>query len=203
MTKPPPSLADHIKAHLVQQIADGTLEPGDRLIELQIAKEAGTSQAPVREALRALEASGLIEFRRNRGAVVRQISAQELVEIYAVRAELEGFAVQEMAKQTDTGSLGALCDQMDAAAARGDISRFATLNTQFHRDIVQAAGNQTLLALWETLDIQTRTIANIGNDASTLPSAIAQHRAIVAAISNGDADDARALMVEHINSVVG
>ncbi len=202
MIDPAPSLADQIKARLVDQIANGTLKPGDRLIELRIAKEFGTSQAPVREALRALEASGLIAFRRNRGAVVRKVEREEIIEIYAVRAELEGFAVAQMARWGAAAPLAKLCDQMDAAVAKSDFALFADLNARFHHSIVDAASNATLLRLWETLDVQTRSIANIRNDASNLPNAVRQHREIVAAVENGDSDLARKLLVEHINSAV-
>ena len=81
------SLSDQIKDRLIDAITSGRLKPGDRLVELKIAEDMQTSQAPVREALRALDSLGLIEMRRNRGAMVRAFGETELRNINAVRAE--------------------------------------------------------------------------------------------------------------------
>ncbi|WP_415921822.1 GntR family transcriptional regulator [Tateyamaria sp. SN6-1] len=195
------SLSDQIKDLLVDRIVTGTLQPGDRLIELSIAQEVGTSQAPVREALRQLEGLGLIAFRRNRGAVVRKYSREERREIYAVRAELEGFAAAIVAaSDPDVGTqLLSLCVQMERAA---DPVAFVDLNTAFHRLIVEACGNQALRDIWERLDVQTRTRINTAQDAEHLDAAQADHRKIAEAIATGRAQDARSLMTAHINAVV-
>lgn len=197
------TLSDQIKDLLVSQIIDGTLKPGDRLLELSIAKEAGTSQAPVREALRQLEALGLITFRSNRGATVREIDAVERAEIYAVRAELEGFAAFLVATTLPrTGDdLLTLCNRMDAAVAQGDTAAFVDLNTAFHRKIVEASGNRTLLEIWDRLDIQMRTTLNTARAPETPKAAIRDHRVIAHSIGEGRAEDARATMVAHINAV--
>ena len=197
------SLADEIKQVMVDRITSGILSPGDRLIELKIAEELGTSQAPVREALRELEAVGLVQFRRNRGAIVRKIEREELVQFYAVRAELEGFAA-ELAAGSDIGrALFELCDQMDAAVAQNDLPAFVDLNTTFHRRIVEAAGNGPLLEMWERLDIQTRTAVNRQDAVSDLAAAVADHRAIAGHIRSGDCQSERSALVAHVNGVVG
>lgn len=197
------SLADEVKKVLVDRITSGVLSPGDRLIELKIAEELGTSQAPVREALREIEAVGLVQFRRNRGAVVRKIEREELVQIYAVRAELEGFAA-ELAAGSDIGpALLDLCDQMHAGVAQGDLSAFVDLNTAFHRMIVEAAGNGPLLEMWERLDIQTRTAVNRQDAESDLAAAVTDHRLVAGHIGRGEGKAARAAMVAHVNGVVG
>lgn len=82
----------------MKQILSGALRPGDRLVELRIAAELNTSQAPVREAVRELEAMGLVETRHNKGARVRVISDDEIREIYDVRAQLEAYASECVAK---------------------------------------------------------------------------------------------------------
>ena len=88
------SLPSQIKDRLLQRITDGTLQPGERLVELKIAAEMETSQAPVREAIRQLEAMGVVETQRNKGARVRMVSRDELKEIYDVRGQLEAYAAE-------------------------------------------------------------------------------------------------------------
>ena len=90
------TLRDQIKDRLVQRILDGTYGPGDRIVESQVATEFGTSQAPVREALRELEAMRFVETQPHRGARVREVTTEELGQIYPVRAALEEVAGKEM-----------------------------------------------------------------------------------------------------------
>jgi len=86
------SLPQQIRDQLLERIMTGALPPGSRLVELKIAKEFSTSQAPVREAMRELEALGVIETVPNKGARVRTISNEELRQLYDVRAQLESYA---------------------------------------------------------------------------------------------------------------
>ncbi|WP_425038807.1 GntR family transcriptional regulator [Primorskyibacter sp. S187A] len=197
-----PTLPERIKAQIVGQILSGTLAPGDRLVELRIAKDMGTSQAPVREAIRDLEALGLVETRRNRGAVIRRITPEELIDLYAVRAQLEGFAAELTATHAPqtASALARLCDEMEAA--RGNPQAFVSLNTRFHRTIIEASGNAPLLKIWERLDIQITTAVNRAARTEGLEAALADHRAITAAIAQGDARAARRAIQAHVNRVV-
>ena len=91
-------LSEQVKDRLLKQIVDGELPPGSRIVETKVAKEFGTSQAPVREALRALSSLGLVEVRPHRGAWVREPSPEELAEAAEVRGALEAFAAEQAAK---------------------------------------------------------------------------------------------------------
>src|SRR5215218_529685 len=93
------SLREQVKELVLERILDGTYQPGDRLVETRIAQELGTSQAPVREALRELESLRFVESEQFRGARVRAVSPEELAEIYPVRAALEEVAGREAAKR--------------------------------------------------------------------------------------------------------
>src|SRR5512141_542083 len=88
------ALSDQVKGRLLQAILDGRYPPGARIVETRVARELGTSQTPVREALRDLEALGLIETSAFRGARVRHPSAEELLEAFAVRAQLESLGAR-------------------------------------------------------------------------------------------------------------
>src|SRR5579859_3654198 len=117
------SLADRLRAELLRRILDGAIRPGERIIELRVAEEFGTSQAPVREALRALEALGVVEVSRNRGARARVLDSRELAEISDVRAELEAYAAGLSAPRfkDDTTQLEAYLAAMQEAAKRHDV----------------------------------------------------------------------------------
>ena len=135
-------LSQQIRDRLLSRIMSGALKPGDRLVELRIAGEMATSQAPVREALRELEAMGVVETLRNKGARVRVITDDELRQIYDVRAQLEGYAAELAAAggAPIKSKLVACIRAMRKAARQSDQIGFADHNSQFHRLIVESTG---------------------------------------------------------------
>jgi DNA-binding GntR family transcriptional regulator len=151
-------LRDQIKDLLLQRIASGELKPGERLVETRIAAELGTSQAPVREALRDLELLRLVESQPFKGARVRAFGNEELVEVYPVRAVLEELAAKEATKRLagDVSLLEAEVDAMRAAARRGDVNALVGHDIAFHRLVVQAAGNPILEQCWKSLGVEGR-----------------------------------------------
>ena len=153
-------LADQVKDRLLQAILSGRFPPDSRIVETRVARELGTSQAPVREALRGLEALGVVEIAPFRGARVRRPSAAELLEAYAVRSELESLgarlAVPRMTDE-DLDVLFALGAEMRAAAVTGDRHAVAMADANFHAHIVSMAGNATLERVWRSLEPFSRT----------------------------------------------
>ena len=144
---------------MLERILNGSYQPGERLVETRIAQELGTSQAPVREALRDLELLRFVESEPFRGARVRAVSEEELAEIYPVRAALEEVAAREAAVRLDGAveALEAELVSMHAAAEAGDLHALAEHDATFHRLIVEASGNGILLEVWRSLRIETRT----------------------------------------------
>lgn len=194
------SLPSQIKERLLQRITDGTLQPGDRLVELKIAAEMETSQAPVREAIRQLEAMGVVETERNKGARVRTVSSEELKDIYDVRGQLEGYAA-ELATRRQAQIRAALNRSIDAmreAAADDDFIAFGEANSAFHQSIVAATGNRVLLDLWETLNVKFRTIVNVLRQQQDLTRIAESHVTIVDAIDSGDPAAARNAAQDHV-----
>ena len=116
-------LADQVKERLLDGILSGRYAPDSRIIETQVARELGTSQAPVREALRGLEGLGLVEITPFRGARVRRPSRREILEAYAVRSSLETLAARLAVPRltdTDLAILAAHLEAMRAAASADD-----------------------------------------------------------------------------------
>src|SRR5439155_4274395 len=153
-------LREQVKELILERILDGTYRPGERLVETRIAAELGTSQAPVREALRDLELLRFVESEPFRGARVREVSDEELIEIYPVRAAIEEVAAREAAVRLDgdVERLEAELDAMKRAADAGDLHEQVGHDVAFHRLIVEASGNQVLRETWLSLGIEARTI---------------------------------------------
>jgi DNA-binding GntR family transcriptional regulator len=143
------TLSRQIRDSLVGRIVSGDIKPGERLVETRLAGTYGTSQAPVREALRELEAMRMVETRPRRGTFVRHFVQQTLRESYVVRAALEETATR-LAMLAGTVPFDALHSQVEAmrAAARAaDVDASTKASVAFHRLIVDAAQNELLKPL--------------------------------------------------------
>jgi DNA-binding GntR family transcriptional regulator len=157
-------LADQVKERLLAGIVDGTYPPDARIVETALARELGTSQAPVREALRGLEALGVIEITPFRGARVRRPSRQQLLEAYVVRTALEALAARLAVPRLDDEDVVALEDHVQAmhrAADRADGHGVAEADARFHDRILDVAGNATLKKVWASLEPFSRTFITL------------------------------------------
>ncbi|WP_254510315.1 GntR family transcriptional regulator [Anatilimnocola floriformis] len=194
------SMSDRIRAVLEQRIVDGTLQPGDRLVELNLAKEFGASQTPVREALKALENQRLIETGPYRGTYVRGISDREMEEAYHVRGALEQLAAELAAPKlkNNVAPLRAILADLYKAARQGDPAAYSKHNLAFHLEIVRASGNQLLVESWEALNFETRVRILLSR--SPKPDFVErarEHDPIVDALEKGDGKAAGKLLKEH------
>jgi DNA-binding GntR family transcriptional regulator len=186
------TLRDQIKDRLVQRILDGTYGPGERIVESQVAVEFGTSQAPVREALRELEALRFVETRPHRGARVREVTTQELGQIYPVRAALEEVAGRAAAARISGEQLSALADEPQ------DLHAQLRHDVRFHEIIVEASGNQVLAEVWRSLRVEARTLISVIRADSDLRMIAEMHRPVLQALQSRDPELAGKEMRAHI-----
>jgi DNA-binding GntR family transcriptional regulator len=194
------SISSRVEKWLSERILDDTYPPGHRLVELQIARELKTSQAPVREALRKLAASGLVESEPFKGTRVRRVTNREMREAYQVRAMIEQHAA-EMAADFFRDNTAGLQGEMIAAheaALRGDNERFSHHNASFHRKIVQASGNSILLRIWDGLGAEIRTQLILSKEKFTPLDGEKLHQAILDALHQGNGALAGRLLLEHL-----
>lgn len=194
------SLRAQIKEILLARILNGEYPPGYRLIEMQIAQEFGTSQAPVRESLRELEALGFVESAPYRGSRVRNVTRTELVEIYPVRAALEEVAARAAARhfKDNVGELESELAAMHREADNGDLYELVRHDFAFHRLIVEASGNKVLQDVWNSLRLEARTLISI-IATKVEPHEIARrHRPLIEALAAGDGKLAGTLIREHV-----
>ena len=149
------SLSEKMYRVLENMIINGELEPGEHINENALAERHGVSRGPIREACRRLEEASFAEFKANRGFFVREITLEEVLEIYDIRAALFFHAGRILARRiTDLQleELKNLDDRMHEANAGGDSERFYKLNRFFHSRIMAFTGNKRLAAVYEGLD---------------------------------------------------
>lgn len=210
------ALVDHLAEQIQTRIMTGDLASGTKLRQESLAEEFGVSRTPVREALRQLQANGLLEVQPRRGAVVRGPSAQDIREGYAVRAELEGLAAELATEQITDGQLAQLREA--AALFRASVEEFTgkdaseraepakakwpAANDLFHRVILQAAGNQRLSEVVEHLHHsfpRNLTWSALSDNSRLLKQNAEEHDEILAAIASGPPAAARRAMKRHIS----
>jgi DNA-binding GntR family transcriptional regulator len=196
-------LREQIRELLLERILKGELQSGDRIVELQLAQELGTSQAPVREALRELQSLGFVEHEPYRGTRVRRITEEELAEIYPVRAALEELAAQEAASRLD-GKVGELETEFEAmreAEGRDDLQDLAAHDATFHRLIVEAAGNKVLLDTWRTLRVEARVVVTVLKTDIDLHELAELHRPLLEALKEGSPEKAGEALRQHFETL--
>lgn len=188
---------------LLEDIRAGTLLPGMRLRETDLADRLGISRTPVREAIRQLEADGLVIHLPRQGATIRSLDHAEVVELYEMRAVLEGTAARlaaRAASDIELAELAALNAEL-AATPAGPQAR--EVNRQFHRSLLDAARNRFLLksmsALQKTLLILGPT--TLADPARAL-AAVAEHAAVLAALNARDGAGAEAAMRAHVGAAL-
>ncbi|HZC56139.1 MAG TPA: GntR family transcriptional regulator [Xanthobacteraceae bacterium] len=193
--------ADAAYLALRQGILQGDLAPGERLRSDALANELKVSRTPVREALRKLEAEGLVQ-RSGSGLIVREFSEQDLTELFYVREALEGMAARLAAENATPGEIAdirELLDDMEAVGQRGDVVALRPLTAEYHRLVGRAAHNGRLLQSLESLlehvrQMQTSTLLNIEGRAV---DALKEHHELLQAIEARDADSAEKLARTH------
>ena len=187
-------------------ILAGEYAPKQRLVEIDLCERFGTSRFILRTALQELAAQGLVEFQRNRGARVRDVSLAEAIEITEVRILLEGLLAARAAERvtkSDSAMLRKIVKDMRTAVQKSELLAYSELNAQLHGSIRDIADHETAARLLRQLRDQTVrhqfTLSLVpGRPTVSLP----QHEAIVAAIVGRDPDEAEQAMRAHLHSVI-
>ena len=193
-------LSDQVKDVLLKAILTGHYPPGSRIVETRVARDLGVSQAPVREALRDLEALGVVEATAFKGSRVRRPDRAELAEAYGIRAELESLAARLALPHlgdTDVADLQTLLDEAMAAATAGDRQAQVRLDTSFHGRIVDASANATLRRVWRFLEPVSRTWITLVAHAMDADELANLHQPIIDGLARHDTDAATAAIRRH------
>ena len=197
-------LREDIKEYLIDAILRRKYLPGDRLVEMRLAKKLGVSQAPIREALRDLELMGFVESEPYRGTRVREIKPDEMRDVYTVRAALEALAGRLVApKVTDEllQNLEVLAEQMMDDARNGRSHDFVKNNFTFHRKIIEATGNQLLVRLLDSMQFSYWTFVSTVISGHDLTYLAGRHYKVLEALRTRDPEAASAALQTHIEEL--
>lgn len=199
-----PAIADPqtIREFLEDAIVNGQYSPGDKLDPVELSQEFGCSRTPIREALQALEHSGLVEIRPKRGTFVTLLSLGDLVERFEVMAELEGMAAKLATRAITTELLEQIeqaliqCEKFEAL---GDPDGYYHANASFHGHIYEASANtflvSTLIQLRRSLQPYRRIQLRAPN---RMRRSLKEHRKIYDAIRSGEENDAAEHAEQHV-----
>lgn len=195
-------LREDVRDAIMNAILDGMFQPGDRIVESRVARQLGVSQATVREALREIEAFGIIATSTNRGAFVRPLTTRDVVEMYDMRALLEGhaarLAVQRLSDE-DLARLEALVDEQVQLASSGQVREMIARDVDFHEFICAAADHSLLMQLWSRIHPHLWTFVAVQGLIDMPPMEVAsRHRAVVDALRSKDPDQAEQAMSDHL-----
>lgn len=190
--------SDLVTQILREAILDGTLQPSSWLRESELVRELGVSRTPVREALQRLSAESLVTITARQGAMVSRMTVEDILEVYVVRENLEGFAARHRSQQ-HLDQLEVILSRMVRATPEGCPADLADLNLSFHKVIREAAANHYLDHFLTQVEFAVR---RFGRTTFEIPGraeeAMDEHRRIVEALRAGDAQEAERLAIEHM-----
>nr|WP_042193655.1 GntR family transcriptional regulator [Kibdelosporangium sp. MJ126-NF4]CEL20825.1 Transcriptional regulator, GntR family [Kibdelosporangium sp. MJ126-NF4]CTQ98370.1 Transcriptional regulator, GntR family [Kibdelosporangium sp. MJ126-NF4] len=190
---------------LREAITSGRLQPGERLVEIDLAAELGTSRAPVREALRQLEQEGLVISYPYRGTEVLGVSQDELEQVLVpIRITLERFAfARALGKlhQEDLATLQALVDAMQVAAREGATDQLVDADVRFHELVIERSEQRHCLQVWQSIEPRVRAYFRRDATAHDDPMSVAkQHQELLDLIRNGDETTVLDAVERHIRT---
>ena len=196
-------IRDQIREHILERIMDGTFPSGRRLRETEFVQEFGTSQSPVREALRELEGLHYVETSPFRGTRVREVSTAEMSEAYLLRGLLEQAAVELACEnpKINWSNLREMALSTVDAANRDDGEAYAAKDAEFHRFIAESSGVLLIERIWDLLSFATRARLVLRTQKLSLTNLGREHVAIVTALENGEGKKAGELLRRHAEGV--
>ncbi|HET7701057.1 MAG TPA: GntR family transcriptional regulator [Candidatus Limnocylindria bacterium] len=184
------TLARQIYEILLGQIREGSLRPGQRLVEAEIAAAVGTSRGPVREAIGMLQRGGLVRTDPFVGASIVELDEREIAEVYSLRSILEGYAaslVTQRRTADDIAQLQVIVDGMRGTTGPQTVARLRELDAKFHATLVRLADDEQLLQAWERLRgriaLYHTTVEAAFRDGDELA---AMHERLIDALTDGD-----------------
>lgn len=194
--------SERIRSEIERRIARGAYADGDKLNEIALAEAFAVSRTPLREALQALSADGLVQLVPNRGAFVRRPSVARLVEMFEVMAELEAWCVMRAARRMTTAQWLTLHQAEAECQAALDADRpddYYEANERLHGVLYDASGNEVLAEEARRMLRRLRPFRREQLNLSGRPlQSMQEHRQILDAIERGEAGEAAQLMRDHI-----
>lgn len=197
------TLSDELKDTLEDLIVSGVLKPGARLDEAELAERFQVSRTPVREALKALAGTGLVDLRHRSGVCVARISLPMLIEMFQMMAVMEGLCAKFAARratEAQKAHLSGLHDQLVSILASGDHSRFYDVNQDFHDALYEASNTSYLAEQTRALRKRVRVYRRyVTFQPGRMAATIGEHGAILEAIRRNDSAAAFTSAIDHVS----
>jgi len=197
----PPTAQEAVLVELRREIATGGLKPGEQVLQEQLAERFGVSRVPLREALKILEGEGQVTYHAHRGYFVAELSVADLVEVYRIRALLEGEAVRVgvgIATDDQRAAIEGHREACEQAAAVGDLAAMSAANRAFHFALYDTSGMPRLVRMirlcWDATDVYRFVYYADEDHRATV---LKEHQAIAKAFARGDAEKAVELLERH------
>ena len=202
----PPTAQEAVLVELRRAMVRGELKPGEQIVQEALAERFGVSRVPLREALKILEGEGAVTYVARRGYFVADLSLDDLLEVYRIRAVLEAEAVRvgvPRLPDADRAHFVRLIERWEQAAAEGDLLDLAAANRALHFTLIEAAGMPRLTRLvrilWDATDVYRSVYYSA---AASLDAVAREHRQILAAVIAGDADEVVRLLDDHRDGAI-
>lgn len=196
-------LREIVYEELREGILTGSIRPGTRMMEVDMAEEMGVSRTPIREAIRKLEKEGLVTIKPRKGAYASEISVKSMMDILEVRSNLEGLAAYLAAQRmslAEKAELLKMLEQFEEAVRKGDMQGMIWADSRFHRMIVDASQNSHLIKLVEQLqELVLRFRYIYYKDFKRAEEMVPEHRGIYEAIITANSEQAKVAAFNHID----
>lgn len=200
------TLHSEVLNQLRDMIIEGRLAPGARINEGQIGAILGVSRTPLREAIKSLTSEGLVEIVPAKGAVVRRLTEQDLIQILQVLKVIEQLGARLTCEQASDETIKGICDlhaRMMKLYKAGNRLEYFKLNQAIHTSFVQASGNAVLAETHETLQARIKRLRYVGNsEPSKWARAVAEHEEMVAALVERNAEKLAEVVGRHLDATV-
>lgn len=196
------SIVDWVYGELKARAVSYALKPGWRLNEGEIARSLGVSRTPLREAMNRLASDGFLTFAPNRGFFRRPLDAREIFELYEMRQTIEVASARLAARRAQAGELDELEAFLAESAGAGEdrpVAELVAFDEGFHERLVRLTGNREMLAALRNINERIRFVRWIDMESEKRRTTQNEHARILGALRSGDADQAAALLDEHID----
>ncbi len=195
------NISEELMDYIKQQILDGEIHPGDRIVETKLAKELGISQTPVREALRQLQGEGIITIIPNKGPIVTPLDRRAVFETYSIRSMLEGLAIRlvtQNATKEEVEDLEQFYMQMKNKLHNHEVQYLLQDSFYIHEKIVMLSRHSRLISMYQSLSFQIALANRMIGTKFTKQKEVDMHWELIEAIKKGDPDEAEQMMRRHI-----
>ena len=196
------SLCEQAYNYIFEQITKYHFKPNDPIIESEIGKELNISRTPLREALRRLEADGLVYKIRNRGTYVRSFSSEDVVEICEIRSVFELYALRRCVERVTSQELQTLRDELNALDVNSSPDKYYNCDVKLHKMIMSFCMNSRMLSILNTLNLQLELFRRISASMPhRLEKSKEEHLQIIDALAAKDYARSHALLTLHLENV--